>query len=298
MLETLGQTNIGSLNLAEPQEEIRTFDLDRDVTEQDWVGMHEQLNRDRGGIGVTHDGHRYFLDMAASMKLLDPVRSSEINVPENLWDATQTKLRTIKDNLVTGYRGLLGIAGVEEVELLRTTGAVAVVMPERKPEIEESYRVYWEYVFDKLHANRKVLLSDIFELALIFPERTLPLVRSSQILKEIVTREAEVSLSFHSEPKFRLGLKDAFFLAAKLRLVYPDEGLEISQVVWKEMRKYLQKTREERVWFNFVDTAFASKVLAADKAQFNEDGTIEIAAPSQKVSLIQAVPDLPETRKF
>ncbi|MDO8618665.1 MAG: hypothetical protein Q7R49_01830 [Candidatus Daviesbacteria bacterium] len=300
MLETVTdptKTNIHYLNLEEPQGKLELpFDPNRDLTEADWVDMINRL-----------DGHQHipeYLDTAAHMRLLFPEK--ELALDKNLWDRTE---RQIEDGTQVFWANR-DRTTIDYFAIIQAIANGLQLFPEKTSQFKYFYT-------DLKNAARNVGF-DIFEyLDDVYMGTVSPTKR--EIFSNIALISQEDLNSYPKLVKYKQDLltelQDSFEgrgmisnrllpVVADFRLTFPDEELSIPKQIWEEWKKHFEQRKKlaqgstsAQDWAELVSISRNLKIIVAQEIRITDHG-IELIMPEPKTALSEAIPALPEVRKF
>ncbi|MDO8618679.1 MAG: hypothetical protein Q7R49_01900 [Candidatus Daviesbacteria bacterium] len=286
MLESIQQTNIGSINLEEPRPRPDLpFNPRVDLTEGDFWNLR-QYTADSLVSSMFQEEyilHQCHFNLLSGQRHEDSLETSR---NELIWESVKNRLHELE---------------VKPKDLLSLAGAVKTVFPVRfgtfpwdKETLLDIYKHGSFYGFE-------LPLSNLASFAIAFPEEDISTLKKDHIVfkredlerindpKEIWSFELEdlVGLRILSEEKFReLGLSNQSLLKMKRGL------MEVRDSAYKNPSEDVRRVNWEEVLIYGAELA----VICAEKVEITEKG-LELTFPDVEL-LNLSVPALPETRKF
>ncbi|MDO8618647.1 MAG: hypothetical protein Q7R49_01740 [Candidatus Daviesbacteria bacterium] len=294
MLETLGQTNIGRLNLEESGTFRLFFDPERDLTESDWVNMKWRLS---------HEAAFGYIDMAGKMRFIFPDREEDLNFEEHNWDLAERSLKSHinRFDLNPEFYAFDEIKGNLASCILafpRETKTIRNYYKELSSKLKNQFN--YSNIYDliggqhpvRFAVDKRNFLSD---LAILAPEEIIP----SEDLEKFKQEQFNI---LKKRFKYREGRVYLALDAGKVRLIFPNSDLNIPSYFWEVTKNLsLSGVGMNKLSSSLIDTliegSFYLKILAAEEIRVTDKG-LEVVMPKPKADFNAQVPALPEVRKF
>lgn len=286
MLETLNQTNIGSLNLEEPKTKT---ELPFGMTEQDWDNMTEFCN----------DGSRpnllipdFQVILATSMKILFPDRRQpNLDKSPRVWEFLEKHIKDIRSELKKPER--FNPNSTTMGDFCAYMLAAKTLFPNRLNfwDREHNWLALQPFLegYGYYFGEEGRSLEPAFKLKMVYPEKQFP-VMSEKYLEFVIekTNRLRNKIVFAREVSF-------------IKVLFPKiaGGFEIDESYWQEFRTHLEGLRQGNfgiTYVDFIENIMAMKILAAEKVTVTERG-LEFIMPGEE-TFNSKVPALPEVRKF
>ncbi|MDO8618646.1 MAG: hypothetical protein Q7R49_01735 [Candidatus Daviesbacteria bacterium] len=292
MLESLDQTNIGRLNLGEPAESGSNFNPRTDISLKDWENMKEYFWQRRPSD---------YVEQAVLMKAIFPERVGELELGDFAEWRVNMAIDKILKHFTSRRRSVINYSSL--IEMIANG---LVVFPESQDFLMSKYADL------KLEANKKRpgYKDDGFVLYENAAKQTL---RTKKIfissLARVSREDLEAYPNLENDKNEWLGEiqnlnrftgpKDYITGAAKFRLVFPTQHIEISRQILATCNSLLRgiSASSENNYGVFTEIAYALTVLSAQEIKYTDHG-IELVFPEAVEALAVSVPALPETRKF
>ncbi|MDO8618654.1 MAG: hypothetical protein Q7R49_01775 [Candidatus Daviesbacteria bacterium] len=302
MLESLGTTSIGNLNLTEPGlNEKPYFNPEKNITSQTWEMIEEWMN----GI---YPSNSEKLDHAWFINLMSPGRVSSFDKDRADMDSDWI-YGIYSENMGRRVEFQLSLAINERTRpdmkknyiqvAMKSLAPLTTLFPEKKQKMRELLtKELTDIALEDLRDNDNHFeVKDFLNYAVVLPELALPFIRSNKEL-----RDGLLAAVLEETEDYKYSYNDQYYgesfplMAAALRLLLPDAKLEIYQETNLLMQKGLEYYREVKDWSTFIQVAWAMQVLSAERAELLENGTIKITPKTEPFT--QEIPALPEMRKF
>ncbi|MDO8618675.1 MAG: hypothetical protein Q7R49_01880 [Candidatus Daviesbacteria bacterium] len=305
MLESLSQTNIGSLNLTEAPNPDLPFDPKRDLTERDWAEIKKyseiesldhiimSLNLNLIPPEIKERRIYFFCGAALNVHKISPDRMTWFRENEEMWDLLKAKLEASTLNI--NY----------------LTGIAKIVWPEKYPDLNiDSSR--WTQSENQLKMDLErygpaisdywLAISDAAEMKIHHPEVVAKQNFTGNFLAEAIEglegikadgMQKEFGGFWGDQPP----IFDYFQYLQDFRVLFSErfKQIPITQSTWQEGKRQLQKEKRKNVWFEFLSLAGSMMICEAEEVQITEQG-FKITMPYHDNAI--PTPALPEIRKF
>ncbi|MDO8618685.1 MAG: hypothetical protein Q7R49_01930 [Candidatus Daviesbacteria bacterium] len=310
MLETLQQTNIGHLNLVEPQRGSGLpFDVERDITKSDWEGIFGYVSK-LAMSGVYSDRTNFnefsFVKLLSPKKFQDEYDKQSFDFDRKLqpYLPAQAHLTGEDINLLLNQETLahesISSSTLRYCQELLTT---KVLFPENHNLFRNSRRIL-DRVISIYGGNQFVppqeVPSVLVALKIIYPgEFSEEPYGSSGVLEGMEAR-IKYFKGVKIYHRFMRELANFKMLVSPLR--FRSAGY-LDEDAWEIMKNQFIQTRItatkyiDQRWMEFSEEAFYMKVLAVDEVRISDQG-LEFINPEPKATLTLSTPALPEVRKF
>ncbi|MDO8618743.1 MAG: hypothetical protein Q7R49_02230 [Candidatus Daviesbacteria bacterium] len=283
MLESLGNTNIGNLNLEEPKPKAG---FPFGITEQDWDNMVECCkDSNRPNILIPD----FQIRLATSMRLLFPDRrQSNLDKSSRIWEFLEKQVKDIRSSLrqVENYNP----NSTKLDDFCTYVLAAKVLFPDKLKSLRmEANWLALQPFFEKYgyyFGEEGGSLEPAFKLKMVYPEKKLPTI-SEEDLKLVIDKVNHSSnLSSAVEASF-------------IKVLFPGR-LEANEAFIPLLRsnldRFLRTANSVITYADFMNKIMAMKILVAESVRVTEKG-LEFIMPGEE-SFNLKVPVLPETRKF
>ncbi|MDO8618662.1 MAG: hypothetical protein Q7R49_01815 [Candidatus Daviesbacteria bacterium] len=284
MLESLDRLNIGSINLPEPQISKRGFDVATMVSETDLVRIGKAIP------GLKAKGGTDFHNAVFSLSVIAPAEADKFQGDEGL---------------------KIGLASLENLAYLKLS------FPQIYREVSQGDRISLKESGENLYRHLRSLISsadkpwpslkaDAIDIPRsLFEARVLYPLSAFQDLIDIFVPGMVKTLGTppsHLDPLSYYALGRWLIKARTLRIIAPETGIEINpdEEVWEEMKRQvlpLKKNRFRGSLIVFTNMVADMKVLAAEEIKITNQG-LDLIMSRPKVPITEAIPALPEVRKF
>ena len=272
--------NIHDLTIEEPEKESELlFDVERDITEQEWQKMKKELaDRKRGSLHT-------FLEEAMKMKIIFPERADELTLDDEIWNMAKKLPKSTED------KGSFAAILME----------LKVLFPERMEEIELDNRKLESMGKELNRLKENIIFTQNYSASTFFAFATrMKVVFPEEFDKlKLLDPIEDITQSMKGYLKEKRQLKDwqTFLPAAvNFKILYPEnvDELNLDTVFWKEIKSEMHKTHR-RGW-EISDFASALKILAAEEVGVTDKG-LEVNMRKSDSAEPQSI-ELPEQRKF
>ncbi|MDO8618686.1 MAG: hypothetical protein Q7R49_01935 [Candidatus Daviesbacteria bacterium] len=278
MLETLGQINIGNLNIEEPKREIIPFDPRIEITDTDWDWIEGDLRR-----FVSIRDFTKFLSVGSVMRVLNPERAKRLDVIDKLWPVVQ-------DNFGLPQQQILNM---QTEAYISYAGRLKMLYPEK---FEESSK-YKDYLDATSYRIRAYLGANRL-LSFDYKNRTLAAFIKIAFPEEVNFTAEPILTQLKKFEDYPHGEDLLYAFAGYLRILAPEDyKMNFKHDIWKGLKPFLIGFRERQDSDVFLDVAFQMALLAATKVKVSENG-LELIFPEFKKPFSEEIPALPEMRKF
>jgi len=260
--------NIHELTVEEPEKQQElAFDPERDITEEDWKIMKEQLKRYK----ETGDWSSFYRE-AAAMKVLNPGKIN-IEVDKSSWENITNQPETIfKEPLISSVRSLKNL---NPAVSLGSLGIDGDFLNQEEKELREYISNHnWLYIHSRASAFRVV-------------EPNLKL--------DLTDQDWEYAKRYLDKYKEQKDWASFLSIASDLKIIDFKVDLGLTQDCWRGMTDVLSLIKKSGSYLFFASCLMFLKILAAEKVEVTEKG-LEITM--RKSKLIQGTSPLPETKKF
>jgi hypothetical protein len=270
--------NIHELAIEDPEKQAELpFDVERDITPEDWEGMENGLQKIRNWD--RDDKWGYFSHHAMCMKILDS--NIDLGLDQDSRDGLIQHLRTwdsIDTNLKWSNLPGQAVCG-------------KILYPDMDLGFDANS---WQEMSKKLQVRRERGSWDDFadyamEIKILNPKMDIKLSENDWEGMENILEDFR-----------RKGLWGSFADHAQaMKILNPNVELNLDRAAWQGMRMALEKSREEGQkfeWRGFSSLAFAMKIIAAEKVEITDEG-LRLTMPEKK-SLQSETPPIPETKQF
>ncbi|MEK7540035.1 MAG: hypothetical protein AAB558_02200 [Patescibacteria group bacterium] len=263
---------------AEPAAEL-VFDPERDITEEDWQRMLQQMNQFKGNNWAN------YLRFPTPMILLAPERRGELELNEEAWESLKYGMGHYDQSKYPSGR----VTSIGEFFDL------AVVFPERRAELP--LEMLWDYFLKDFENRKQHSADEAVILLLLAPERRkeipLPANYWTQI-KDMIDKDQTEARRATGR---RFDQVPGLVMAAKL--LFPDYPVTDLGSFEVEMGRHAKQLKEERRAGNYIwfpDTLERLLLFSADKIWFTPEGELKIQKPTSKSAISQgrALPERPE----
>lgn len=249
------------------------FDLERDVTQEDWEGLQTALEKCRGKAWNS------FFGCATTMALVAPQRKEELGLNEEAW----RQFNGIKNLMSYTFPFFEAVAILfperrDELQIMQHVGPILqnILRGEKQP--EGSFK-------------RTMQLDAAVEILLVDPKH--PELRQLpddflKLLAEDLTKERR-SLE-PDEEKLYTGLDTCY----RVKLLFGDSApadFQPTEVELKRGVENLNLTRERNDYLQFASTVKTLILASARRIWIAEDGTLQI---ERVPSSIQSGPSMPD----
>lgn len=260
--------NIKDLTIEAPEKrEELPFDPERDITQEDWERMKNQLKREI-------EKPPYYLDNVMN---LFPERESELRV-----DAHYTELRR-------KFRNAWGRKSIRDI--LRYGKQFTLLFPKKIVELRLG-DPYWEeikeIIIERLQGDMN--LGDLVAIKVLFPAYGFPSWFEKNVLAYIDASVTDCLRNMHS----RRWQWIAELLAQK-KILFPENEEGVDVKTWRGMKESFVRYRSEAS--TMARLGLDMKILAAKEVKITEKG-LEIVMRRPHDDFQAPSLPLPELRKF
>ncbi|MDO8618749.1 MAG: hypothetical protein Q7R49_02260 [Candidatus Daviesbacteria bacterium] len=284
ILESLNQTNIGSLNLEEPPKGPELlFDPKRDIKEDNWQLIVAFL-KELGDFGILGVLNRY--QAASLLKLFSADKLITLDGIDNGWLDVKFQLVKSKARLsvADNFLGMVNVASFRAAKILYPEKFTEVGLKEEDyPGFERSVR---KQIKDNNAAN-PFIYSIVRDLKILFPNHEFDF-------------DWEGLINEHPQVKYGVSAASAGSLArllAGLRIV--DENrfkkIAVTGLMWRNFHQHLRN--QTLIEEEFTEMAANMAIIAAEEVVLTEKEFYLIPA-KPKPSFTKETPPIPEMRKF
>ncbi|MDO8618659.1 MAG: hypothetical protein Q7R49_01800 [Candidatus Daviesbacteria bacterium] len=273
MLETLGQTNIGSLNLEEPKVQPRLeFDLGIDFTDNEMVSIRDKWNTSANSQAYSSFAQRcikiLFPDFTKSLEQqsLD-LQTANFNFYKYEQDIKgEINPSSFLDRAIDDYMELL-----TDLMIIYPDGIKAI----RSQAGREAFNMVLET--EREVFGPQVRLSTLLATRLLLPE------------------EAKKLTPKPFNPWARTEIVNSLRDKSLIRLASAEETRLDSDYMEKAFAA-LQEYRDQKNSLYTIFIASYIKILTAPSIEFTDEGLKLMSQPA--LNLVEEIPSLPEMRKF
>lgn len=275
--------DIKKLAVEEPEKksEIKvSFDPEKEITNEDWERMKENLKNRRG------DNWPNFFIRAVEIKLLFPDRTAELRLDD------ERVLGAMKEGLGK-YRQKNKWWQFSEAAM-----EAKILFPERAAELglDEQARKEMKKKLDHYKENKSwgEFAEQAMRVKIVFPHKASELGLTEEFWKNQKKR-----LERPRRNRYLYWGGDFAERAAVMKILFPERvpELGLNKETWEGMEGYLVERRNHGQLANFSKQAINMKILAAEEVKVSDNG-LEIIMSKEKPKLGKETPPLPETRKF
>jgi len=289
--------NIKDLTIEEPESQERlAFDPEKDLTEEDWENMKDELEICRGE-GEENNEWFNFAKQASVMKLLDS--NVDLGIDSKTWQAMNDKLDEYQEQ---GAKLAQGIISGENLQPWKDFSLMAMNLKIIDPSFNfKKYGVLddlnWEGMERELADCRASGDYNEFSDQSVAMKILDP--KSKIEINEEDWKELQRDLNYWEETGTKESDKNFFGfsrVAANMKILDPT-SIHVDEKNWEKMRNYLD--RERRIYQNrhaLSNQALFMKILAAKRVEATEKG-LEIAM-QEKEGLESEASIMPEKRNF
>ncbi|MDO8618645.1 MAG: hypothetical protein Q7R49_01730 [Candidatus Daviesbacteria bacterium] len=290
MLESLRQTNIGSLNLEEPRMLDIPFIFERDITNRDKESLIKSYNARHKKI----DGENYD-DMSRSIlakhiKILFPESMNRLKYLDEDWRAVtyylqDPEVRYMHENPNRNIDDMNWIDVVDAaMNMQEQLPTVGILFPERISEIDPKALAFY-----KENTNRQVSS---------FPDDYLTSKLLSLDLGLNFDAVAMKKMTWRQEKYRKSNIEYWAYVYSSLKIIYPEfeSYWNVNMSEWRKLKRSLNFLRGND-WFKFASLASSMKILAAEEVNITDQG-LELTMPQVHEPFNLNMPALPEVRKF
>lgn len=262
--------NIKDLQIDAPENDPMIFDVDKEITPEDW----QKIRSTTGFSDATgHVGN--FL----TLKILDP------DVEFKLTDQWRTEIETmLKQKSTTNF------GSQESVSFLGCLKMLKIGLNIDNQIVEKSVNAGIKQVklakSKALHHKQNFwnLAYDAENLKLLKPDFDLG-------VNEQVIKEAKNEL----EKQRKDDLEKCFEFAARIRLLNIPLDPQLSPEEWRIMKVKLHEYKANNDWYHFVKLGKNLKILSAQEIKIDDNG-LELVMPERKQGAV--TPKIPDSKKF
>jgi len=260
--------NIHELAIEEPEKHAELpFDPERDIAEEDWRGMRDELEELR-----RDDTFRsLFPSLAMAMKVLNSTQDSNLSSDE--WQYIRDK--SMEDDSWSKW-----------LQFADYSMYMKILDPNQSPGIDQTA---WRGMEGALE---EAVVRDIWRvpshakaMRILDPHRDLN-------LGPVIWQRMKATLEAAEKNN---GWDTFTYQAADMRILDPGLKFNLDQNAWQHMTDRLKWLKQGNDWREFAKSAMAMKVLAAEEVKVTDRG-LEINM--RKPKLKENTPSLPETKQF
>ena len=275
--------NIKDLTLEEPEKkEGLPFDVERDITEEDWKKLIDTLSGYRVG------GEWYeFGWQAMAMKIIFPDKFSDVALDETVWHEMKKRL--------DGWR----IESRWNIEgLIWHTCQMKILFPERVGELNLNEGL-WEGIKiaitrDRLGHLWRALADKLIAAKILFPEMI------SELHFDEFDEEVWREIKKEMDSSRAAGNWEVFsWRAVALKFFFPKrvQELGLDAKAWQGMEDMLPQYQADDAQRDFAVHAMLMKLLAAEEINITDKG-LEIIMQKKDPEFKEETPPMPQARKF
>ena len=266
MFESLDGVNIKNLSIENPKKKEKSFfDPEKELTEEMWQKIVAEINRLRGSKNW------YFAYCMARAKVVFPSRFGEFKLSQDDWDMVRKRIDKEKkegDNLTA----------------LRVASHAKILFPEHIREIQKL--LPWNNVSVLMEDNNPWIMQN---LKILYPEKTVSY--SDGVQTEL---GADIQKSYRR--------KEWLILAEYLgvyKILFPGKktGVKLNDEFWQGVKDELKRYSEKKEIRSFLYYAMCLKLIAAKEIKIT-DTSFEVIMPEEKPDFKEALPPMPQYKKF
>jgi len=263
---------LSDLQLRVEEDGIQKFDLERDISSDDWEAVKKGLEEMREDVLNRHD---VIGGVLMWTKILSEEKAQELVEPDDFY-IVNNNLRRMRSWFVFA-RGL---------------AALRKLFPDKFDEVnfhdrdvDEMRREWTAYPFRDNHIQAKYLA----EVKMALPDRFQELFELDDEFEDRLLEQVKV---YRRDGKWKEFLHEA----AHYRILYPDNTgkLDLDKEAWKNMRIAQENPNSSRKYVKVRDAGYL-KILAADEVRFGDEG-IELVMVGKDFK--QEKKQRPERKKF
>jgi hypothetical protein len=239
--------NIRRMQMPEQDKESATFDVDKDITEQDWNHMVQKLTQAR-----RRDGERSFPYLFAEMKIIRPTDTRHLQPRDVEWLETQAK-----QNIGKNWE-----------RYLQCAYALKLLNPNKRLNLPRNKIPDFLYFLtdENMGDENLEIVHNTFRAKIAHPE--LEYIYLDDLLPD-AKKELAAAFKDAGEDEVRSAARSA----AEIRALYPEAYPTVSEARWKDLRAALALYKSSDMYrHELTELAAAMTILAAEDARITDQG--------------------------
>ena len=266
----LENINIHDLTVEEPEKQGIVFDLEREISKEDWEMIKDQL--------MEYKKTRQwaaFDNTAAHMKILDP--SIELGLDEHI-------LAESKESL----KGFQGFGDKNWDYFTAQASDIKILYPEADLNLDEAAWQEMRAVLENDRVEKRLwhLPLQMMRMKILDPSADISLNTED---RNMLLQELKTYKSFDNAVEFAATASATKAVDSKV-----DVGLD--QKTWNQIKDLVETNKNKKDWNGVLILTMFMKFLVSEKVEITDKG-VEITMPEKKLADTE-VPLVPEQRKF